>query len=235
MAAAEGLIAAAGMADERGSARIPAMEASVLRPGGLGLTERALAVCGWPAGARVLDVGCGAAATVAYLRAGYALAAFGLDVACAPRADRPRSTTLPGNVVGWIVQADGQHLPLAAAQLDGLLCECTLSLMPAPGEALRGFWRALRPGGWLVLSDVYARPPGGAARGALTQAVLEQMLDQIGFERRLWEDHTPALKGFLGRMIFEQGALPAEWRAAAAPTGATAPRLGYGLWVARRP
>ena len=33
----------------------------IIRPGGLALTDRALALCQLPAGARVLDVGCGPA------------------------------------------------------------------------------------------------------------------------------------------------------------------------------
>jgi arsenite methyltransferase len=50
-----------------------------IRPGGLALTERAMALCALPAGARVLDVGCGAGATVEYLIARRRLTAAGAD------------------------------------------------------------------------------------------------------------------------------------------------------------
>ena len=38
----------------------------LVRPGGLALTDRAMGHCGFGAGARVADVGCGAGATVGH-------------------------------------------------------------------------------------------------------------------------------------------------------------------------
>jgi len=202
-----------------------------LSPGGLALLDRALAVCPLATGARVLDVGCGQAEAVAYLRRRCGLRAFGLDLA--PGLAGPAAASgLP------VVQADGEHLPIRLAQLDAVLCECTLSLLPGPAPALRGFHDVLRPGGWLLLSDVYARPltgalsaaPAGRA-GALSRPELEAELSGAGFQTLLWEDHTSALKTFLGRTIFQRGALPAAWRAV---TAGAAARLGYFLLVARR-
>ena len=39
-----------------------------MRPGGLMLTDRALEFCALPIGSRVLDVGCGPAASIEHLR-----------------------------------------------------------------------------------------------------------------------------------------------------------------------
>jgi len=194
-----------------------------LSPGGFALLDRALATCQLPPGARLMDVGCGTGAAVDYLRSRHGLAAFGLDVA------PPAAACLP------MVRADAEKLPIACQQLDAVLCQCTLSLLPAPAMALRAFRRILRPDGWLLLSDIYALDVDGigiaAGSGQLSWPVLNQLLGQCGFVTQFWEDQTGALKYFLGQLIFECGALPAAWHAA---VGGRARRLGYFSLVARR-
>lgn len=178
----------------------------VLRPGGLALTDEALAACRLPQGARVLDVGCGAGGTVAHLRE-RGLTAVGVDASAALlAAGRDRAPGAP------LARARGEHLPLGDGALDALLAECSLSLMPDVGAALAEFRRVLKPGGRLILADLYARSPDGpprprerqplsCLRGALTRAEIQGHLAERGFELEVWQDRTDALKLLAARLI----------------------------------
>ncbi|MDR1489120.1 MAG: methyltransferase domain-containing protein [Desulfovibrio sp.] len=127
-----------------------------LRPGGMELTRRGLALCagccGLESSALVLDLGCGAGAALSLLLAeGYQ--AFGVD-----ENIQPALTDRPG-CRGRTIRADIARLPLADAKADALLCECVLSLLPDPAAALKEWHRVLRPGGALIMSDFYLREP----------------------------------------------------------------------------
>lgn len=194
------------------------------RPGGLALTDRALALCALPRGARALDVGCGSGGVCAHLREQHSLAAIGLDAVLS--ALRIPARLLPR------VQALGEALPFPAASLDLVLAECSLSLFPDPGRAVAESRRCLRPGGWLIVSDLYARSAAPSAPGTTplwTATELRGLVADTGFELMAWEDHTPALKSFAAQWLFTHGALPPL-------SGALDPaaRPGYGLLIARR-
>lgn len=68
--------------------------------------------------------------------------------------------------------------------------------MERPEDALGECARVLKPGGYLVLSDLYARKGDAAATplGRLdSREVLEERLRAAGLEPVLFEDHTPLL------------------------------------------
>lgn len=211
----------------------PANE-EMFRPGGLALTDQALALCALPPGARVLDVGCGAGATVAHLVAHYGLAAYGLDrLPAPPRGGR----SLP------LVQSLGEHLPVGQGQLDAIIAECALSVMADAGPVLSEFRRVLKAGGLLILSDIYLRHPDGRSLpaeiclgGAVSQAQIFERLHAHGFWVTGWQDHSAALKQFAVHLIFSNGSLPQFWRQTVAPSGARAAggKLGYYLLLAQK-
>ncbi len=215
-----------------------------LRPGGLELTRRAVAICGLAPGARVLDLGCGLGASAAFL-AGLGLTALGLDHAAANLSEARRLH--PGLA---LVQAEAQNPPLAPASLEAVFCECVLSLCPRPEAVLAACRRLLRPGGWLVLSDLYLRRPelapassGGPGGGCLAGArgkgeVLEQV-SGAGLELTLWEDHSRLLHQLAARLVFACGSLAGLWAWLGLGQGCGAdPRPakpGYFLLLARNP
>ncbi len=50
-----------------------------------------------------------------------------------------------------LIQADGERLPFAAESFDAIICLHTFHFLPEPLTALREMYRALKPGGSLVL------------------------------------------------------------------------------------
>lgn len=217
------------------------------RPGGLEVTRRGLelcvARCGLKRGALALDLGCGPGASLELLSAeGYR--ALGLD-----RNTQPAWARLKAAV--GVLQADACCLPLADNSLDAVLCECVLSLLDDPCAVLRACRRALRPGGALLVSDLFLRAPGGkglpgtvslcsearssCADGARAREEWESLFAQAGFFLHSFEDHSRALAELAARLIW-YGAADApgmDCRAAhGVCTGGRAP--GYGLWIAQK-
>jgi arsenite methyltransferase len=188
-----------------------------IRPGGLALTARALSLSSWPAGARVLDLGCGAGAALRYLIGHGGLQAWGLDPSASLLGrGRESAPELP------LIRAASEDLPCAASSLDGILAECSLSLVEDADRVLRECFRVMKTGALFLIHDVYARQPEGAAglenlpvRCCLAGAVSHQewlaRLTDAGFQVLLWEDHTTALKEFAARIIFSYGSLEAFW------------------------
>lgn len=97
-----------------------------------------------PPGAAILDIGCGGGLTVGHLlQCGYAATGIDCDPA-ALEADNPALSV-----------AQATALPCPDGSLDGIFAECTLSVCGDAPAVLAECARALRPGGYLLLSDVY--------------------------------------------------------------------------------
>jgi arsenite methyltransferase len=188
----------------------------VLRPGGLALTERALAYCALGEGARVLDLGCGAGVTARHLRGALGLRAIGVDRS---REALDRRSREDGAVP--LLRASGSDLPLADGSVDAVLAECSLSVMQEPGRVLAECRRVLGPGGRLAITDLYARAPGDAAplralpvacgAGMTTRLELARQLEHQGFRLDLWEDHSALLAQLAARLVMGGGSPRDVW------------------------
>jgi arsenite methyltransferase len=221
----------------------------VIRPGGFELTARGMALCRLAPGERVLDVGCGTGAVVDYLRQQNGLAAMGLDASAVLLEDGAGAyEELP------LVRGRAEQLPMVDGCFDAVLSECVLSLCPDPLQVLGEMRRVLKPGGYLVLTDVYARQrqagKGTGSKGvncclhgAVDRATTEDRIAAADFDLLLWEDHSARLKQLAAQLILSYGSLDAFWSAVAGPDAATAPcgsgaggggRAGYYLLVARK-
>jgi arsenite methyltransferase len=208
----------------------------ILHPGGLALTDEAMAACSLPSGARVLDVGCGAGATVAHLRARYGLAALGVDASDVLLASgRSREPALP------LILARGELLPIGDGLMDAVLAECSLSVMADAGAALAEFRRILVPGGRLILADVYRRSTNGpelpqdssmapCLYGAPTRAQITKKLVEHGFEIAIWQDRSDALKYLAARLILAGGSPAQLWGGVCGDAAGTAARLKLGYY-----
>ena len=85
----------------------------------------------------------------------------------------------------------------------------------------------LKPGGRLIVSDVYARNPEGlnalrrlpvtcCLSGALGRRELRMRLQSIGLGIDLWEDRSRALAEFAAQLVFSHGSMQQFWQCTAA-------------------
>ena len=211
--------------------QLRAVTGTTIRPGGLTLTDRALEFCSFAAGARLLDVGCGAGASVEHLRNCYGFDARGVDISLKLIAEgRKRNPDLP------LSEATAETLPFEDGSQDGILCECVLSLLEEPFRALAEFRRLLRKNGYLMLSDMYRRElaPGGRPEGYIREAALHRQtaawLSENGFTILLWEDHSSLLRELAARLILTNGSLEGLCCTTQGPGG----KPGYYLLVAHK-
>lgn len=212
-----------------------AVTGPTIRPGGLELTGRAVDFCRFPPGASLLDVGCGAGATVEYLRDQRHFDASGVDLSSRlVEEGRRRNAGLP------LREGRAERLPNCDESQDGVLCECVLSLVPEPDRALREFGRVLHRGGRLIVSDMYLRAVSehllseqaadGCLAGVRSRRSIETMVRDAGFSIVLWEDHSALLRELAARLVLAGGSLE-EFRCNAVGAGGSP---GYYLLIARK-
>lgn len=165
------------------------------RPGGPGLTDRLLDRLALPAGSRVVDVGCGAGATLGLLTT-RGLRAVGLEYS--PRL----AAEAAGR--GAVLVGDSERLPLRTGAFAAALMECVLSTLPDKPAALAELHRSLTPGGRLVVTDVTLTGTldeslspllawVACTAGAASADGYRRLVETTGFEVEQVEDHSPAL------------------------------------------
>ncbi|MCB2189350.1 MAG: methyltransferase domain-containing protein [Deltaproteobacteria bacterium] len=189
-----------------------------LRPGGLGLTARAWDLAGLAPGARVLDLGAGLGETVAWLTRERGALAVGVDAS--PELLARARARYPG---ARLVAGRAEALPLAPGSWDAVFVECVLSLVPQPEMALTEVKRLLKPGGRLVLTDLYLRgaAPGGnlaslapasCLAGARSRGAVEALVAGAGFRLLGWEDHSRDLRELAAQLVWAHGSAEALFR-----------------------
>jgi SAM-dependent methyltransferase len=216
-----------------------------LRPGGRALTERILYLTAPKPESVIVDAGCGPGASMALLRQHGIRTVIGLDLE--PELLRQaRQEDLP------VARADLTCLPLPDACLDLVLCECVWNLTER-SQVLHEFARTLRLGGYLAITDIYARPDKSnnqtgtwPVRCCFSQATdlnaVEKLVAAAGFEILILEDHTRLLNQTAAEFVFAHGSLQEFWlavtgnadQAAAACAATAAIRPGLFLLIARK-
>ncbi|MDK9706151.1 MAG: class I SAM-dependent methyltransferase [Desulforhopalus sp.] len=216
-----------------------------LRPGGDTLTRRILQLTSPAMASTVLDAGCGLGTSMRLLRQYGIRTVIGLDLE-AEFLGEARLGNFP------VARADLQNLPLTDACLDMLLCECVWNLTDRH-RTLGEFARTLRPGGYLALTDIFARsqvnsedsvawPVPCCFSGATGLPAVAEMVGAAGFEILVLEDHSRLLTHTAAEFVFAHGSLQAFWQAvtgdagqaSAACAASAATRPGLFLLIAKR-
>ena len=202
------------------SIKMRSVTGRTIRPGGFELTERAVSLSRLPAGAKILDLGCGVGATVEYLQTEHRFDAVGLDLSDLLLKEGKKD--VPGSK---LVRGDIGRLPFPDGRFDGVWSECVFSLLDDPARALDECKRVLKRGGALILTDVYARNPSDEMRrpetnvrccvtGAMGRTDMEVLVRKAGFDVLAWEDHSRALKLLAAKLVFKYGSMAAFWTSA---------------------
>ncbi|WP_319521782.1 DVU_1556 family methyltransferase [uncultured Desulfosarcina sp.] len=221
------------------SETVRAVTGETIRPGGLALTRRAAEFCGLGPGDRVLDVGCGTGATADCLYSEFGATVIGMDFSPVLLSDARRQH--PGLTT---IRANAMDLPFQAGAFDAVFAECVCSLLPDTVSALDGFHRVLKPGGHLVVADLYWRvwdqtaiqhmaSLGGCLAGAVDRRTLVRRIENAGFDIDLWEDHSEALKQLAAQLVWA-GVSLVDWWGVDCASGACkhGRRPGYCLIIA---
>lgn len=189
------------------SEELRAVCGATLRPGGLELTRAALKFHPFPAGSILLDLGCGRGGTLEFLnRRGFE--AIGVEKSPHLAAEARER--------GRVIEADIHDLPLGDHSVDGIFCECVLSLAADQNRVLSECARVLKPGGALIISDLIHSPKteGDAARGTPVSGCLAgakpladyiQLLNRAGFRSEQVSDHSRALAELAARLVWQYG------------------------------
>jgi SAM-dependent methyltransferase len=223
-----------------------------ISPGGFDLIGEAMDLCAFPAGARILEMGCGEGDTLALLEKSYGVKGTGIDASDElVRRGRERRPELD------LRRGEAEMTDFPSFEFDGVILECVLSLSPMQLEVLHEAWCVLKRGGKLILADLYrinpdpvavarAREAAREARrrphaegdcerdrdapseyclaGAFVMESLREAFAEIGFETLFWSDKTDSLRAFAAEQIFAYGSWEAFWQAVL-PPGADASRF----------
>jgi ubiquinone/menaquinone biosynthesis C-methylase UbiE len=137
----------------------------IMKPGGAPLTKKAIEKASLPKRARVLDVGCGEGDTAALRSSDFGFKATGID-ASNKMIERGKKK-YPHLDLRFM---EAEHLDFESRGFDAVFMECSLSVMRLQEDAAFEAYCVLKPGGKLIITDLYIRDPGPAAVEAMVAA-----------------------------------------------------------------
>jgi len=205
------------------------LESGVMRPGGLRLTDKLSKKCQFKKGSLLLDIGCGTGRALEYLEKKYGVIGIGIDISETNiEKGKQRNPNLNLRV------GDGSKLSFSSDTFDGVLMECSLSLIGNKDKVLHDIYNILKPGGKVIITDIYLKmtdldnkapdektacgtyqgntscPP--CLRGAFEIKELIQTIEDLGFIILCWEDESKELKKFAIDLIMEYGSMDLFWK-----------------------
>ena len=148
----------------------------------------------------MLDLGAGSGETVRYLRS------LGYDAA---GIDREADVTLHSPGANPVTAGDMTALPFSDGTYDLCLAECSVAVCGDGLAALREAYRVLRPGGSLLLSDVFfakENAPCLSMPGPLTLSCWEREFRRAGYVIEKISDETALWKEFFLESLWNDNA-----------------------------
>lgn len=229
-------------------------------PGGLGLTDRLADLAGIGQDDRVVDVACGRGTTAIHLSRTRQSQVLGVEYSQRQVALARQAAADARAPWATFVQGDAERLPLADAEADVVVCECSLCLFPDKMVALHEMRRVLRRGGRLALADLVLDPArlpqtwrGWLARVACVAeaqpaTAYAAMVEEAGFDMVRVELHPEALLALITNLearltVIQSVAAGRDGQAFAVPPSVfgevrsriASGEIGYALIAARRP
>ncbi len=125
----------------------------IFHPGGEALSRKTVEAMKLPAGARIVELGCGTGTTAQLLAKAYGLQVNAIDRS-ASNVERAETRFGAIQPVAQFTCADAQSLPFEEGVFDAALAECTFSLFPDQSAALAEIHRTLKPGGQFAVTDM---------------------------------------------------------------------------------
>ncbi len=184
----------------------------VLRPGGFEITKRALEYCKFESGDCLLDAGCGMGATINYINNNYDFKIIGLD-----KSEKLASLARELNKNTEIIVSSAESTIFEDKMFDGVLAECTLSLMDV-NKALMEINRVLKNNGYLIITDLYVNnteflddlkryPVNTCLKSPFDLQALKKHLVDSGFKIILAEKYDDVLIQLMADIIFRGGSM----------------------------
>ena len=174
--------------------------------GGLKATRELVELCGIEQAELVLEVGCGVGKISLWLGKNYPPEIIALDIS-QPMLTRARKNLSQAKLTEKIqlVLADAQALPFQKEIFDLVLCESVNSFIQDKPEALKEYFRVLKPGGYLAINEpIWIKEPSPklveyfkkvtGVREILNSGQWCQLLEQAGFS-------SPSVRAYRVRAI----------------------------------
>jgi SAM-dependent methyltransferase len=174
-------------------------------PGGTALTQRLGLLLDLTRDCHVLDVASGRGTSAFHLAESFGCKVTGVDLSeeniCSATAEAGNRGL--GQFVSFQL-GDAERLPFDAGTFDAIVCECAFCTFPSKPIAAREFYRVLRSGGQVGLSDLTRTVENipdlegllswiACIGDALPTERYTTIFEEAGFEIQRVEDHSDAL------------------------------------------
>ena len=168
-----------------------------ISPGGKNIIGDAFKIAQLKNGCDVLDVGCGDGTTLSFLKEEFEINPVGID-----KSEKliEQGKEKFKDIDLQVGEAD--YLEFSSFSFDAVIMECTLSVIEMQTEAIHEAYCLLRPGGKLIITDLF-----GTEEGTLNKESIIEDCEEIGFSVFQTQDRTDDLVTFTAEKILEHGSL----------------------------
>lgn len=177
---------------------------AMIRPGGEALTKRIIEKAKLPDGAKALDIGCGEGDTAALLKEQYGFDVTGIDLSY-KLIDKGKARHAGLD----LRRMEAEYLDFETRTFDAVLMECSLSVCRLHEDAVFEAYCVLKPGGKLIISDLYVRDPDPAAVAKMLEEA-HKKASQPRVENECGENEKPSFVMMDGAFVVDELAGMAE-------------------------